>query len=560
MRRRGAGFVLAVTLAATAVAVSTRAQDAADRASKVHYWPNRVFSLPVEVAVIERVAAEKGTPVPTHLQLYTSLARAPWQPAGAKKALNSLDPLPDGKKGLSFTADRDGEYEFTVLYHHKDGSTSPKDASELAPMLRVVIDTTLPTIRLSASGNGVEWSATDDNLDPDGIRLQAKFPHWAEWKTEDNRAFRPNDRFAWKLDPKQVLEVRVMARDRAGNENYSAPVQIPSTGAFNTGLPKFGSDFPIQPGGGGGGAPPQPRIDYVNNPNFDIDYRIDRAGRSGIHAAQLYVQKQRGGWEPVKRYPIEPPATTGQNLKLAYRANETEEGVYGFFVAPESGAGTKADPPGPNALPMVRVVYDKTKPFLKITGVRVGAGGVKGPEVEIAWETFDQNLLPNPITLEYALDKSAVQWRPIGDRLAPGVERPDAQGTRRYVGQFRWEVPDETLWKFYVRARSVDMAGNSETDVRQDPVIVDLEKPAASITGVRGSGDGPAPGGGSGALPESPPTRPQPPTPAPKTNPPIRPMTTPMTKTEDPVTPPGGGLPSPAGPILPDLPKGKDQN
>lgn len=536
MRWRGAGLAFAVVLAALAAA-GTRAQD--DRTSRAHHWPHRVFSIPVDVATIER-----GTNVPTHLQLYSSLARGPWQ-AGPKKALGSLDTLQDGKKGFSFTADRDGEYEFSVQYHYKDGSTSPRDAGEMSAMLKVVIDTTLPAVRISAVGNGVEWAATDDNLDPEGVRLQAKFPNWPEWKTVDTRAFKANDTYAWKLAPGQVLDVRVLARDRAGNESFSVPVQVPGSGAFNTGFPKAGgSDAPL-PGTGGPGLP-QPRIDYVSKPNFDIDYKIVHAGRSGIESADLYVQKPRGGWEKAKNYTLPKTAYSGESLKLAYTAPENDEGMYGFYVAPVSGAGVRADPPGPSAPPMVYVTYDKTPPHLHVTGVRVGSGLGKGPSVEIMWETFDQNLLSDPVSLEYALDKNAAQWSEIRYRLPPGSERVGADQLRRYVGQFTWEVPDEKLWKFHVRARCVDKAGNSTTHVYKDAVVVDLEKPAASITGVRGSGDAPAPGPGA-----TPPMTPRP-QPMPKTNPPApRPMAPaeniPAVPLPPVTTPPLPELPTPPG-------------
>ncbi len=545
MRRQGAGYVLAVCLAALAAGVASRAQDGADRAGKLHYWPHRVFSIPVDVATLEKSFADKGQAAPTHLQLYSSLARGTWKPAGPKKPLTSLDSLPDGKKGFSFTADRDGEYEFSVQYHFKDGSASPLNLDELSPMLRVAIDTTLPNVRVNVAGNGVEWSATDDNLDPDGVRLQAKYPSWPEWKAVPRaQPYRPQDGYTWKLEPGQELDVRVLARDRAGNENYSVPVRVPGTGAFNTGFPRPGSDSPI-PGGGGAGGLPQPRVDYVKTPVFDIDYKIERAGRSGIQAAELYVQKQRGGWEKAQRYPLKSTATTGDTLKLTYTAPETDEGIYGFYVAPESGAGVKADPPSQNAPPMVLVVYDKSAPYLKLTGVRVGAGGAKGPQVEFMWETFDQNLLADPISIEYAQDKNAVQWSEVRYRLPAGVRRDSADGLTRYVGQFVWDVPDETLWKFYVRVRSVDRAGNTKTDLREEPVVVDLEKPAASITGVRGSG--PPPGNTDSPRPQPAPKgsspAPRPPVPAPE---PVAPMRPPA------ANPSTGG--SPATPTLPDLP------
>ena len=83
----------------------------------------------------------------------------------------------------------------------------------------------------------------------------------------------------------------------------------------------------------------------------------------------------------------------------------------------------------------------------------------------------------------------------------------------RDSGRYVWEVPDENLWKFYVRARAVDKASNTgehiwsqkDSDGKDKPaeVIVDLETPAASINKVRG-GNTPKSGGGSDTAPKLP--------------------------------------------------------
>ena len=268
------------------------------------------------------------------------------------------------------------------------------------------------------------------------------------------------------------------------------------------------------------GSLPTPRIEYVNGKDITVDYTIQKAGRSGVQAAHLYVQKDSAAWQFDKRFVIAPVADTGKTLSLKYTADK--EGLYGFYVAPESGSNIKADPPRRDDQPMLYVVVDWTEPYVKITGVRVIPGGVRGPRVEIAWETNDQNLMADPITLEYSVDKDAVQWKEVQYRLPPGTERPDSVGQKRYVGMYAWEVPDETLWKFHVRIRAVDKAGNTGKDQWKDEVLVDLEKPAAGITGVRG-GNGPA-------------SSPSPSLPAPSP-PPMTPSPAPMTPIEKPKVP-----------------------
>lgn len=532
--------------AALAVASAATPQDPAE---KTHYWPHRTFYIPVSVERINQ-ADEK----PTHLQLYSALNRGQWQ-AGAKLPLDGLQDIGDGKKGFKFTADRDGEYEFSVQYWYAGGAASPRKPDELNPMLGVVIDTTPPVVRVSAGGNGVRWQATDDNLDPRAVTLEAKLPSWTAWQAVTDRPFKAADTYAWKLGRDQQLEVRVRAKDRAGNEGLSPIVRVPGTDAIGTSFPKGPSTAlpdwpprdPLTGPGGGGGTLPKPRIEYVAGKDITVDYTIQKAGRSGVQAAHLYVLKDQSPWQFASRIAIAPAAETGQKLSLKYTADK--EGVYGFYVAPESGAGVKADPPRKDDPPMLFVVVDETAPYVKVTGVRVAAGGVRGPLVEIAWETNDQNLMADPISLEYSVDKAAVQWKEVKYRLPPGTPRADAVGQTRFVGLYTWEVPDETLWKFHLRIRSVDNAGNVGKDVWKDEVIVDLEKPAAGITGVRG-----AAGGDAGTT--SPPERTPPPertSPAERT-PPVTPKS-PLPKAPSlprPTSPDGPPVPPLPGVKLPD--------
>src|SRR5262249_27975373 len=147
-----------------------------------YFWPHRTVGIPVDVDRIGNLPNK-----PSALQLYYSVNRSAFQ-KGAKLPLDGMQQLDGGKKGFLFTADRDGDFEFTVQFVYPDGSTSPR-SDELSPQQRIVIDSTPPDVRIQPSNNGVEWRATDNNLDSAGVTLQCKWPTSQEWTTVSDRAF-----------------------------------------------------------------------------------------------------------------------------------------------------------------------------------------------------------------------------------------------------------------------------------------------------------------------------------------------------------------------------------
>ena len=458
-----------------------------------YYWPHRTVGIPVDV---DRIAEFKNKP--SDLQLYYRVNGARSFLKGSKLALNNMQQLEGGKRGFLFNADQDGDYEFTVQFIYPDNSTSP-ETDKLTSQQRVIVDTTPPQIQIAAGNNGVAWRVTDDNLDPRGIVLQCRWPGQQDWTTVTERGFQARDQFTWALPDRKVLEVRVQARDRAGHEGVSQIVKVPPDTASGVGLPKAG-------GPGTEWLPeknlPSVRYDYVNTLDFDVDYTIQKMGRSGVKAAYLFVQKKQGSWEFVKKFDVRlMPNDKDQSISLAYSAKE--EGIYGFYIIPESGAGTRAEDPKRDDPPMINVVVDKTAPYVRITSVQVRKGGTRGPLVEITWEAADPNLMPDPITLEWSLDAKATKWNEVKYRL----KNTPGQNTGRYI----WEVPDENLWKFYIRALTVDRAANtgeyiwSQKDEggKDKPVevIVDLDVPMGAVNKVRGGGTPRVPSSGSDAPP-----------------------------------------------------------
>jgi hypothetical protein len=494
--RRREAVLLAAFLTALAAGRPGASQPPAPGDLPLYHRHLRVLEIPVDVTRIEQLQ-----PRPSELQLFWRVPTGRWQ-TGSRTALAALPAISDGKRGFRFTAPDDGEYQFRVQFVYPDGSVSPREV-DMTPDIRVQIDTAPPQVQVRVTGKAVEWVASDINLAPT-VSLQCKWAKDAkgkEWGLDEGEwfpiepksrgAFRPRDGFDWTgvLPQGQELWVRVAAKDQAGNEGFSPPVRVPGTGTFGTAFPKTNPDWP--PTGGNPnpnpGLPkaPQPRIEYVASTDVTIEYALRKIPRSGIQAFHLFVQTEKDptGWQFVEKFPQRAQAgDRDQSVQLKYRAER--EGLYGFYVVAESGAAIKDDLPTKADPPMMFVVVDHTAPYAKITGVQARKGGPRGPIVDLTWQVADPNLMPKSISLEYSVDRNAKVW----NKIEYGLDNEPGKDT----GRCSWEVPDENLWKFYVRIRAVDKAANTGEHVWEQEVIVDLEKPSGVITGVRG-GNSPVP-------------------------------------------------------------------
>lgn len=500
MRRRQFGLLAAWLFAAFAVMPAATPQDTTDGIPTYH-WAGRTFGIP-----LDHDRLPTGSDRPTHIQLFTRTSRGNWQP-GRKLDLTKLDELEGGKKGILLKTDRDGTYDVAAQFSYADGSTNPR-VEDLTPQRRVVIDTVPPAVRVTAVGNGVEWNVTDDNVDPQFAVLQCKYPQWTDWQTINDRPYRAADRYAWKLQPGTVLEVRVKGRDKAGNEAWSPIIRVPGNGSGGGGsdwLPRGGGDPLTAPGFGGAGVSnlPQPRIEYVNTLSFEIDCTFQSVGPSGIKCVHLYTLDDKGNWVFVKTQDVDIKATdTDRTRPLKHEVKK--DGTYAYFAVPENGAGTKADQPRRGDPPMMFVEVDTIKPVVRITGIQVRPGTGRAPVVEISWEVGDPNLMAAPINLQWSIDKNAAEWKEIKYRLNQAPNTSSGTGT----GRFSWEVPEQTPWKFWVRIRATDKAGNTGEFIYEKEVVVDLEKPAVGIDKIRGAGTPadkpPTPGGTTTGSPGGP--------------------------------------------------------
>ncbi len=518
--RHGLGLIVAV-LAASAAAPA-HAQE-----SEPQFWPRREIDFPVSVEKIQAM-----TPRPSKVRFYVARDRGPFQRV-AERALGDLDAVGAGKdrRGFRYAAPADGDYAFSIQLVYPDGDVNPRDA-DLTAHRRAVIDTHPPQVRIAASGtSGVEWVVTDENARPDGVELQVRWQGQQSWTTVRPREFGLRDRYDWTsgLNPKQPLQVRIVARDRAGHEGVSFPlISLPANGT-SAGLDRDA----VRPasdrtgGSGFGNAddfPNRPEISYVNSRNLTIESKL-RLTRSGVRAVHLWVNEGKAGWRLAKTQPETISATERDpTVRIPYGVEK--DGLYGFIVIPENGAGGKQDDPRPGDPAQYLIEVDTDKPFIKVVGHKVTPGGTAGPRVEIEWDAKDKNLWEEPITLEYSTDRAGGKWEPI------------TSGKLRNTGRYVWEVENKDLWRVFIRATAQDKALNKSEYVYEKEVLIDLEKPGATIERVQGSGGPPPTERDSRRAPTPAPT----PAPAPASKP-VAPSTPTPAPAGSPITLPG--LPDP---------------
>jgi hypothetical protein len=510
-------------------------------AQEPKYWPLAKISFPVDVEKLNN-----QDPKPTKLRFYAAPSRGQFQLI-AERSISELDELVDlnnktSRRGFNYVARGDGLEEFALQFVYPNGDTVPATGN-LAAQYRIVFDTRPPLVRISTpTATGVRWTIDDENLVSDSIKLEVKYSTQVDWFPVGTRAFSANDSYTWKdLPAGKVLEVRVSAKDKAGHEGRSSIVKLPTNspgGGYSEVTPPktstgFGNPDDVANNS-------RPQIDYVNTNKLTVRSKLTKVTRSGVKEAILWVNDGKVGWkEDSRKVVIIGPSDKDPTIEMPYTA--PRDGLYGFIVLPVNGAGGKPEDPREGDSAQWLVEVDTLKPTVEIKNVKVGSGGLNGPRVEIEWLATDKNMMPEPITLEYATDPNAKEWLPIAVKVSNS-------------GKYVWEVEDKQVWKFWVRATAVDKAGNSDRVTYKDPVHVDLEIPAAKIEKVNGSGP---PGAVRNYTPPvgTPTSAPSPPVVLPKVEQPPLPkplLTTPPVI----VTPPTDlVLPDIGGPGIPALPK-----
>jgi hypothetical protein len=241
---------------------------------------------------------------------------------------------------------------------------------------------------------------------------------------------------------------------------------------------------PPAPAAHGGPAVELSRAQVVSNLRFDLTYQVDQRGPSGIQRVDLWATRDDGrSWVWWSQHPGNDPTV---RVNLGIPSNTQPEGHYGFRLVPVSGAGLSDGTPGPGDAPDIRVVVDVTAPVVRI--FPPSSDPADPTALVLQWEATDRNFGDDPITLEWS-DSPAGPWRPVAGVSGGPVVQAGAVGTATAqrvanTGRYAWRVPPGLPPRVYIKVTARDAAGNATEQVTREPLLIDLTKPRARITGV----------------------------------------------------------------------------
>lgn len=467
--------------------------------AKVVYNKGRSFRIPFNVE-------DEDRPRIREVQLYVSEDQGlSWRPAGVT--------APD-QPSFPFRAGRDAEFWFAVRTRDIKGRLFPGSDATVEPSLRVVVDTTAPSLVVEplprrGSLAAIRWEVQDEHLDLASLVVEYQVQGSDAWR-QVPLARALIGAAKWDAGTAEPVRVRVGVEDKARNRQQdertlpggdataadltgsdppdpAAPPPITPISTRPTPVPfrreredlgdpfaetppdaspaPASSPFPATP-------PPEPppapqeggQTLLVGSPRFPLQYAVDDAGPAGAAVVELWATHDGGrSWNRLGQ---DPDRVTPFPVDLG------GEGTFGLYLVARAVTGLGDPPPAPGDPPQSWVEVDMTPPAVQLDPPKVGAGASAG-KVAISWRAADPHLAARPVVLSYRPDRPDAIWQ----QITPPLEN---------TGQYVWTLPAGVPPRFHLRIDAFDSLGNRGSAETTDtgPVIVDRTRPRSRIIGL----------------------------------------------------------------------------
>lgn len=204
----------------------------------------------------------------------------------------------------------------------------------------------------------------------------------------------------------------------------------------------------------------RPRM--VNSARFELDYDVEYIGPHGVKRVELWGTRDGGlTW---KSYGVDADGRSPMIVTVE------GEGMYGFLIAVQSGAGIGGEQPRPGEKPAIWIGVDKTLPTVQLLGAREGVGAHAGT-LQIDWQADDPALAQDAVTLLYS-EHPGGPW----SRVAAGLEN---------TGHYAWVPTTELPERIYLRLEVRDEAGNVAAVDAPEAIAMHRLQPQGRVRHVR---------------------------------------------------------------------------
>ncbi|MCA8958980.1 MAG: hypothetical protein KDC38_00645 [Planctomycetes bacterium] len=424
--------MIRILTALTAAALMAAAVDAEDVAVRA-YFSTRSLELSFSTDAVG------AAPIREYQLFYTTDGGRSWNEHPERRS------TPDA---FPFVAPSDGEFGFTIVAIDAAGLRTPPPQPGTAPSYVCIVDTVAPEVRVArptpteavygGSDLVVEWAASDADLGDRPVSIEWRRNSNDPWEEMTGQGPYPAEgRVQW-FSPlaSGSLEIRVSARDRAGNVGHwvtPEPVRVVSFDGFR-GSRALAAD------------------PYSCFRRFPLHYRITGFDPHEVAEVQIWFRRELGPWQRIN----DPDATT------PYIFEAPDEGQYFFYLrAISKNRHADRPAPGPDTPADQRVVVDTLPPDGELLA-GVGEGTpvhTAGEELPIQWLVHDENLDADAAKLEVSVDGGR-HWR----LLAKDLRSTDGQGS------FLWRPPligsESTRFRLVVS----DLARNRSVIDARSPV------------------------------------------------------------------------------------------
>ncbi len=481
------------------------------------YCKSRMFRIPFEVT-----AADQGRV--KEVQLWVSSdGGAKWEPFAST--------TPD-RLAFSFRAPKEGEYLFAVRTVDTKGRLFPGDDTEVTPILKVIVDTTPPSLGLDAgprrgSVASVRWDIVDDHADLTSFLLEYQTEGASGWSKVPVRFVKRIGMERWDAGTAEPLRVRATVRDKAGNQE-SVMIRLPDgspSGSSAPGSPEF-TESETPPPIGSFASNTTERV--APSPLATEPPAMPSMNPSAMASPTpppAEFNPFSGSAPPPASAPAAPPAAPGaeapsppilvSNPKFALqyevedagpngpasvelwvtqdggqtwfpRGSDPDrtspiavdlggEGTYGLKLVCRSAAKLGDLPPVPGEAPKTIVEVDRSGPVVKVDPPTINAG-----KLTVTWHASDAHPADRSVIISARADMPGATWIPI---------TPPIDNSGKYV----WPIPPNCPPRFHVRVDVVDALGNrgSAETTETGPVLVDRTRPKGRILGLDTGAKGP---------------------------------------------------------------------